>query len=202
MITKRALDILLSGIALLLLGPFFLICAIAIKQDSKGPVFFRQKRVGRHGRIFRIYKFRTMFWRQHEPGLSLTVGNDMRVTRVGSGLRKYKLDELPQLINVVLGEMSLVGPRPEVPEYVAYYPTKDREIVLSIRPGITDDGSLAFIDEAAIIANVSDPQQFYISTIIPKKLSFYKNYVAQQSLALDIAIIFRTLLRVFVRKAK
>lgn len=202
MIAKRAFDVAASGMALVLLFPFFAACAIAIKFDSKGPVFYCQQRVGRRGTLFLIYKFRTMIWQPNAPGMALTVGRDIRVTRVGGLLRKYKLDELPQLINVLRGEMSIVGPRPEVPEYVAHYTKLDRDIILSARPGITDEGSLKFFAEADLIGQMNDPEEFYISTILPQKIEMYKLYVNQRSMLLDLKIIFRTLSRAIFGKVE
>ena len=144
---KRLLDWIASTLGLLVLFPLFLILAVWIKLDSPGPVFFRQERVGRAGEIFYIHKFRTMVANAKHLGLQITVGADVRVTRVGQWLRKYKIDELPQLLDVWLGHMSLVGPRPEVPRYVACYPEDVRIVVLSVRPGITDKASIEFKDE-------------------------------------------------------
>ena len=157
--SKRLFDWLLSSLGLLALGPALLLIALLVKLDSPGPVFFRQERVGRHGRPFRIHKFRTM---RHEPaglGLQITVGQDARITRVGRFLRASKLDELPQLIDVWTGTMSLVGPRPEVPRYVAHYPSALRDKVLSVRPGITDIASIEYRDESAVLGGARDPEQ-------------------------------------------
>ena len=195
---KRAFDLFCSAIGLLALAPVFAVVSVLIVRDSPGPVFFRQVRVGRQGRLFRIHKFRTM---RHEPlqkGLSITVGADPRVTRVGAALRRYKLDELPQLIDVLRGSMSLVGPRPEVPEYVALYPERDREIVLSVRPGITDRASLEFSDESALLSGADDPQRLYVEEILPIKLQQYREYVATRALTGDIDIIFKTLAKIFL----
>ncbi len=147
MILKRWFDLLASGLGLIALSPLLVLIALLIKLDSKGPVFFRQERVGRFGKVFRIHKFRTMITDAERQGLQITVGADARVTRVGGALRKYKLDELPQLIDVFLGDMSLVGPRPEVPRYVAFYPEETKDVVLSVRPGITDWASIEYKDE-------------------------------------------------------
>ena len=163
---KRLFDLLGAALALLLLSPLLLLIALAIRLDSPGPVFFRQLRVGRHGVPFRIHKFRTMA--ADAPGLPLTVGADPRITRVGARLRDLRLDELPQLIDVLAGSMSLVGPRPEVPRYVAHYPPELRERVLSVRPGITDPASLLFIDEAELLRRAADPEREYIEVIMPK----------------------------------
>ena len=194
MIAKRVFDLFFSLTGLALLSPFFLLVAILIKQDSTGPVFFRQTRIGRSGEPFRIHKFRTMVV---EPApdrdLQLTVGADSRITRTGRWLRKYKLDELPQLIDVVQGKMSLVGPRPEVPRYVEHYPREQKEIVLSVRPGITDNASIEYRDENDILAKSDNPERDYIEKILPVKLDYYMRYVSERSLAGDIVIILRTL---------
>jgi len=190
---KRLFDWALSGLGLLALSPVLLVLAVWIKLDSPGPVFFRQERVGRYGRLFRIHKFRTMVPDAEHQGLQITVGADARVTRVGHWLRKYKVDELPQLMDVWLGHMSLVGPRPEVPRYVACYPTNAREIVLSVRPGITDRASIEFKDENEILGRAQDPHAAYVNEILPIKLSYYIEYVKTQSFVGDVALIFRTL---------
>ncbi len=199
MIAKRAFDLVCSTIGLIVLAPLLAVVAVLIMSDSPGPVFFRQKRVGRHGELFRIHKFRTM---RHEPlqnGLSITVGADPRVTRIGAVLRRYKLDELPQLIDVLRGSMSLVGPRPEVPEYVAHYSDQDRKIVLSVRPGITDHASLEFSDESLLLAGAADPQRLYIEMILPKKLRLYRAYVQMRTMTGDIGIILKTLRKILRR---
>jgi lipopolysaccharide/colanic/teichoic acid biosynthesis glycosyltransferase len=196
---KRAFDLFCSAIGLLALAPAFAVVSVLIVRDSPGPVFFRQVRVGRQGGLFRIHKFRTMRHDLVEKGRSITVGQDPRVTRIGAFLRRYKIDELPQLIDVLTGSMSLVGPRPEVPEYVALYPERDREIVLSVRPGITDRASLEFSDESALLAGASDPQRVYVEEILPTKLRYYLDYVATRTFSGDIDIILKTLFKVFLR---
>jgi lipopolysaccharide/colanic/teichoic acid biosynthesis glycosyltransferase len=191
--SKRLFDLLLSSIGLLLLAPFLLLIALAVKLDSRGPVFFRQERVGRFGRPFFIHKFRTM---RHEPaggGLQITVGSDARITRSGRFLRASKLDELAQLIDVWLGTMSLVGPRPEVPRYVAHYPPALRDKVLSVRPGITDIASIEYRDESSVLARAADPEQAYIREILPHKLALAARYVDQASVWSDIRLIVRTI---------
>lgn len=190
---KRLFDLVASGLGLLLLAPLLFLIALAVKLDSPGPVFFRQERVGRHGRTFRIHKFRTMVTDAERKGLQITVGADARVTRVGEILRKYKLDELAQLIDVFVGDMSLVGPRPEVPRYVACYPDDVRDIVLSVKPGITDWASIEYKDENEILGNARDPQQAYVDEVLPVKLEYYVNYVRERSLWGDIVIVFATL---------
>jgi lipopolysaccharide/colanic/teichoic acid biosynthesis glycosyltransferase len=191
--SKRLFDWLASTCGLLVLAPVFLVLAVWIKLDSPGAVFYRQERVGRGGKLFRIHKFRTMVIDAESRGLQITVGADARVTRVGQRLRKYKLDELPQLLDVWLGHMSLVGPRPEVPRYVAYYPADVREIVLSVRPGITDLASIEFKDENEILGQAFDPHVAYVEEVLPIKLRYYQDYVANWSFWSDVAIIFSTL---------
>lgn len=190
--SKRAFDLAASLCGLLLLAPLLGAIALWIRLDSPGPVFFRQLRIGRYGVPFSIFKFRTM---TVEPavGVQLTVGQDARITRAGRFLRHYKLDELAQLINVLQGSMSLVGPRPEVPRYVACYPPDVRTIVLSVAPGITDWASIHYKDENAILGHAVDPEQAYIDTILPVKLAYYVRYVQQRSFWTDLRIIVRTL---------
>jgi lipopolysaccharide/colanic/teichoic acid biosynthesis glycosyltransferase len=189
---KRAFDLCAATLGVLLLSPLLAAVAVWIRLDSPGPVLFRQVRVGRHGELFDILKFRTMS-AQPDPQRLLTVGRDPRITRAGYILRKYKLDELPQLFNVVHGTMSLVGPRPEVPRYVACYPPRERELVLSVRPGVTDWASILFKDENAILGEALDPEQAYIDTILPTKLEYYVRYVRERTFWVDLRIIFRTL---------
>lgn len=195
---KRLFDWLASTFGLLALAPVLLLLAVWIKLDSPGPVFFRQERVGRGGKLFRIHKFRTMVTDAERRGLQITVGSDARVTRVGQWLRKYKLDELPQLLDVWLGHMSLVGPRPEVPRYVACYPADVRDVVLSVRPGITDRASIEFKDENEILGRAADPHLAYVNEVLPIKLRYYVDYVAHRSFWSDIGIIFATV-RALVR---
>ena len=190
---KRAFDLLLSVLGLMLLAPLLAVLALAVRIDSPGPVFFRQERVGRFGRIFRIHKFRTMRVDAPATGPAITVGDDPRVTRVGRMLRGHRLDELPQLIDVLRGDMSLVGPRPEVPRYAANYPEPLRSRVLSVRPGITDPASLDFIDEAALLAGAADPEALYVQTILPRKLAAQAAYAERATLASDLGVIARTL---------
>jgi lipopolysaccharide/colanic/teichoic acid biosynthesis glycosyltransferase len=165
--------------------------ALWIRLDSPGPALFRQERVGRHGKPFRIHKFRTM--RTDAPGLPLTVGQDARITRAGHWLRSRRLDELPQLIDVLKGDMSLVGPRPEVPRYVQHYPPALREAVLSVRPGITDPASLAHLDESALLAQAADPERAYVEQVLPVKLAQQVAYAGSATLASDLRILLRTL---------
>ena len=193
---KRLFDIIFSSLALLLLMPLFLVLALWIKIDSSGPVFFRQKRVGRNGKIFNIFKFRTMHMQQ-PGGLQLTVSNDSRITSAGVFLRKYKLDELPQFINVLFGDMSIVGPRPEVQKYVNFYPEDAKEKIFTVRPGITDKASLEFINENDLLDSSTDPEKTYIEKILPVKISYYLDYVEKRTFSGDIVLIFKTLLSVF-----
>jgi len=187
---KRVFDLLGASLALLLLLPVLACVALWIKLDSPGPVFFRQQRVGRHGVPFLIHKFRTM--RSGAEGLPLTVGDDPRITRAGRFLRRTRLDELPQFIDVLQGTMSLVGPRPEVPRYVALYPPALRDRALAVRPGLTDPASLAFIDEAALLAAAADPEREYVERILPAKLQRAAEYAESASLATDLAVLART----------
>lgn len=190
--TKRAFDLCAAALGLLLLSPLMVAIALWIRLDSKGPVLFRQVRVGRYGVPFDILKFRTMS-AQADPQRLLTVGRDPRITRAGHFLRKYKLDELPQLFNVLTGTMSLVGPRPEVARYVACYPPRERELVLSVKPGVTDWASILYKDENTILGQAPDPEQAYIDTILPTKLAYYVRYVHERSFWVDLRIIVRTL---------
>lgn len=189
---KRAFDVLASALGLALLWLPGLVVAALIRWDSPGPVFFRQERVGRFGRPFRIHKFRTMRVNAEQAG-QLTVGADVRITRIGAFLRAHRLDELPQLIDVFLGDMSLVGPRPEVPRYVAHYPAALREVVLSVRPGITDPASLRFRNEAEQLAAAADPEREYIEVILPAKLACAADYAQHASFVTDVGVLLRTL---------
>ena len=197
MIAKRIFDLAFVIPGVLLLSPVFLLSVIFVKLDSTGPLFFRQDRVGKAGKLFRIFKFRTMVVDAESSGGKITVGRDPRITRSGAFLRKYKLDELPQLINVLMGEMSLVGPRPEVPEYVALWPADVRELVLSVPPGITDFASIEFRNENDLLEGADDPVEKYIQEIIPIKLEFYERYVRERSVWLDFRLILQTIVAVF-----
>jgi lipopolysaccharide/colanic/teichoic acid biosynthesis glycosyltransferase len=194
---KRLFDLLAAGAGVVLLAPLLLGVALWVKLDSAGPVLFRQVRVGRHGVPFEIYKFRTMADRPaggpRDAGPQLTIGRDPRVTRAGRFLRRYKLDELPQLFNVLEGTMSLVGPRPEVPRYVECYPPAVRNTVLSVAPGVTDLAAILYKDESTILGHARDPERAYVETILPVKLEYYQRYVRERSFWLDLRIIFRTL---------
>ncbi|MBL0727937.1 sugar transferase [Piscinibacter sp. HJYY11] len=194
---KRLFDIVLSAAGLVVLSPLLLAVAVWIKLDSRGPVFFRQERIGRHGVPFRIHKFRTMA--HGGQGALITVGADRRITRAGAFLRRAKLDELPQLIDVLRGDMSLVGPRPEVPRYVAMYPAVLRDKVLSVRPGITDVASLEYRDESERLARAADPEQEYVNVVMPAKLQLAAQYVDRASLAFDLQLILRTMKLVWWR---
>jgi lipopolysaccharide/colanic/teichoic acid biosynthesis glycosyltransferase len=189
---KRLFDILAALAGLLIFGLPMLVVAACIRLDSHGPVFFRQVRVGRHGKVFRIHKFRTMAVDAERLGLQLTVGADARVTRVGRVLRANRLDELPQFFDVLVGDMSLVGPRPDVPRYVDQWPPALRERVLAVRPGITDPASLRFRDEATLLAQAADPEREYMEVILPRKLALAADYADHASLWTDLAVIGRS----------
>lgn len=191
--TKRVFDVLVSAVALMLLWPLGLLIAIAVVWDSPGPAIFRQPRLGRAGRLFHIHKFRTMVDTAPAMGMSLTVGEDPRITRVGAWLRRTKLDELPQLWDVLRGEMSLVGPRPEVPEFLPWYPPELKDRVLSVRPGLTDPVSLQFAQEAQLLAQSSDPRRTYCEDILPVKLRAAAQYAETANLRTDIAILLDTM---------
>lgn len=190
---KRGFDLFFSICGLVILSPLFLIAAWLIHNDSAGPVFFRQVRVGKNGKLFRIYKFRTMITDAEKKGMQITIAQDCRVTTIGKSLRKYKIDELPQLINVVLGDMSLVGPRPEVPRYVEQWPDEVREEILSVPPGITDFASIEFKDENAMLSGASDSEKVYVEQILPIKIAYYLKYVRERSVWLDFVLIIRTI---------
>lgn len=196
---KRAFDIIVASLGLIALAPVFILVAWWIKLDSVGPVFFRQERVGRHGVPFRIHKFRSMQV-QPEQGASLTVGDDVRITCAGRFLRAWKLDELPQLIDVLQGTMSLVGPRPEVAKYVAMYPPAVRDVLLSVRPGITDPASIEMRNEAMVLARAADPEREYVDVIMPAKIEAAARYVKQATLARDIRLILSTMWHVLARR--
>lgn len=192
---KRLFDVISSGIGLLCLSPVFVVLAVWIKLDSKGPVFYRQIRVGRNNKDFRLFKFRSMRPDSDKLGLITVGGRDPRVTRSGYFIRKYKLDELPQLINVFKGDMSLVGPRPEVRKYVDMY-TPEQMKVLSVRPGITSLASIRYRNENDILAAAEDPDRCYIEKVMPDKLAIDLAYVSKASLATDIKLIFSTFLEI------
>ena len=194
---KRLFDIIFSVFGLILLLPILIIISIWIKIDSNGPVFFRQKRVGQFNSDFRIFKFRTMRLNSDKLGL-LTVGDrDPRVTRIGYYLRKYKLDEFPQLINVLIGNMSFVGPRPEVRKYVNHYSEDDMQI-LNLKPGITDYASIEYRDEVELLKKAEDPERTYIEEIMPEKIKLNKMYIKNYSIFTDIKIIIKTFLAIIL----
>jgi lipopolysaccharide/colanic/teichoic acid biosynthesis glycosyltransferase len=194
MALKRAIDIVGALLGLVLLSPVFAAVAILIRLDSRGPVFFRQERVGRGGRPFDIFKFRSMRVGAARMGVALTVHQDKRVTRFGAILRRSKLDELPQLINVLAGDMSLVGPRPEVPEFIKYYAPEQRAIILSTKPGMTDYAAIRFRDESALLDSGRDPVEVYRHEIMPTKFIYYERYSRQIGVLSDLRIILATVL--------
>lgn len=188
---KRLFDIVASGLGLIVLGPLFLILAIWIKLDSKGPVFYRQVRVGYKNKDFRIFKFRSMRVGADKGSLVTIGGRDPRVTKSGYWIRKFKLDELPQLINVFIGDMSLVGPRPEVRHYVDYW-TPEQMHVLDVRPGITDPASIKFRNENELMEQAEDPEKYYIEVIMQEKIKLYLEYVEKHNFFYDLGLIFKT----------
>ncbi len=202
MILKRLFDVLFSLIGLVLLSPLLILVAILVKLDSSGPAMFRQERVGLNGRLFKIHKYRTMVVNAEKLALQITVGDDARITKVGRIIRKYKIDEFPQLIDVFLGDMSMVGPRPEVAKYVAHYPEISRELVLSVRPGITDRASIEYKDENTILGQTNDPESAYIKQVLPVKLRFYEAYVNNRSFLGDLGILWDTFVAVFFSRIK
>lgn len=195
-LSKRTLDVVLAGVGVVLLLPVALVIAVLVRREDGGSIFYRPQRVGYRGRPFRLWKFRTMRVDADREGVGLTVGDDPRVTRIGKTLRRYKLDELPQLLNVLAGEMSLVGPRPEDPRYVARY-TQDQRRVLDLMPGITDPASIVYADESQTLAASQDVVSEYIDRIMPDKIRLNLEYAAGASTGRDIVVILRTLVRVF-----
>lgn len=190
--SKRLFDLVVASVSLVILSPALLLIGAWIKWDTPGPALFLQQRVGRRGQLFKIFKFRTMHFQAGE-GAQLTVGRDSRITAAGHFLRHYKLDELPQLMNVLCGSMSLVGPRPEVPRYVACYPPDMRALVLSVSPGITDWAAIEYKDENTLLAASSDPERAYVEQVLPAKLQHYARYVRERTFWVDLRILFRTL---------
>lgn len=188
---KRLFDIVASGLGLIVLSPLFLILAIWIKSDSKGPVFYRQVRVGYKNKDFRIFKFRSMRVGADKGSLVTIGGHDPRITRSGYFIRKFKFDELPQLINVFVGDMSLVGPRPEVRHYVDYW-TPEQMHVLDVRPGITDPASIKFRNENELMEKAEDPEKYYIEVIMQEKIKLYLEYVEKHNFFYDLGLIFKT----------
>jgi len=193
---KRLFDLVFSLIGVLLLSPMFVLAAILIKLDSPGPVLYRGTRVGRGGKPFKMLKFRTMVADAEKVGALATPEGDPRVTRVGRFLRKYKLDELPQLFNVLKGEMSLVGPRPEAALYFEYYTPEERSVILSVRPGITDYGSLYYHDEGKLLTGTDDPVRAYVERVREHKVKLQMKYIQERSLLLDMKIILRTIMTI------
>jgi len=200
MVAKRIMDLVLVIPGLLILLPVLALVSLWIKFDSTGPVIFKQKRIGMDGVSFLILKFRTMVVDSEKLGAKVTVENDSRITKSGGFLRKYKLDELPQLINVLKGDMSLVGPRPEVSEYVAYWPADLRKIILSVPPGITDFSSIEFRNESELLKDETETDKIYINDILPIKLKYYVKYVNERSLWMDIVLIARTIRAIFLAR--
>ena len=194
-IGRRLLDLAVAIALLLILAPVLTVLAIAIRLDSSGPAFFRQERIGRGGRAFRILKFRTMRVDAESRGVQITIGRDPRITRVGEVLRRYKLDELPQLLNILRGEMSWVGPRPEVPRYVALYTAEQREI-LEYRPGLTGPASLKFSDESSLLAEQPDPERYYREVLIPAKIAEDLAYLSGATLLSDAQLLAKTFRRI------
>lgn len=191
----RFFDFILSLVGLVVLAPIFIVLAIWIKIDSKGPLFYKQVRVGQNGIDFGLFKFRSMVVDADKKGLITVGGRDPRITRSGYFIRKYKLDELPQLINVLVGDMSLVGPRPEVRKYVGLY-TDEQQKVLSVKPGITDYASIEYMDENEILGKSSDPEKTYIEEIMPEKIKYNMKYIQNKNLSEYFKIIFLTLLKI------
>ena len=189
---KRLFDIVFSAIGLILISPMLLIISVIIKREDRGPIFYRGKRVGKSNKSFKIYKFRTMVVNAENLGGSSTSNEDSRITRIGRYIRKYKLDELPQLINVLKGEMSFVGPRPEVQMYVDIF-TDEESAILTVCPGITDWASLWNSDEGSLLAGSSDPEKTYMEKIRPGKIRLQLKYVREHSFLIDLKIIFQTL---------
>jgi lipopolysaccharide/colanic/teichoic acid biosynthesis glycosyltransferase len=197
---KRLFDVCCAGLALVVLWPLMLVIALVVTVESPGPAIFRQIRVGRNGHEFEVLKFRTMRVATRGDAPQITVAGDARITRTGRFIRATKLDELPQLLNVLRGDMSLVGPRPEVPKYVALYPPEVRDIILSVRPGITDVASIRFRSESEILARSADPERTYVQEILPQKLRLYESYARHHGVASDIGILARTLFAVVSRR--
>lgn len=191
---SQVFDRAVSSLALVVLAPVFGAVAVAIKADSSGPVFFRQERIGLHGKPFRIHKFRTMVNKKSQ--INVSAAGDPRVTRVGRFLRKSKFDELPQLIDVVTGKMAIVGPRPEVPEYVEQWPRELKPVILSVRPGITDPASIVYRNEAEELASADDPERYYVDVLLPRKVNLYVDYVRNRSFVGDLKLIGQTIIAV------
>jgi lipopolysaccharide/colanic/teichoic acid biosynthesis glycosyltransferase len=191
---KRVFDIVVSAVGAVVLFPLLIVTALLVKMDSPGPVLFKQERMGKGFRPFWIYKFRTMRKSPVESGPRITIGNDPRITRVGRFLRQTKIDELPQLINILKGEMSIVGPRPEVPQYVQLYQKEYREI-LTMRPGLTDLASLKYRDEAALLAKAENPEEEYVTRVLPDKIRLARDYLQHASFLFDLGLILKTIIQ-------
>jgi lipopolysaccharide/colanic/teichoic acid biosynthesis glycosyltransferase len=196
---KRAFDLAVAIPAAVLLSPLFIVIAVWIKLDSHGPVFFIQERVGQFGRLFRIFKFRSMIVDAEMRGSHITVSGDRRITSIGRLLRKYKLDELPQLFNVIKGEMSLVGPRPEVPRYVELY-TDYQRAILALKPGLTGSASISFSDESEMLSRQEDPDSFYCAHLMPAKINEDLRYASRATVFSDCVIVGKTLFRIFINQ--
>lgn len=194
---KRIFDLFVATAALIASTPFLLICAIAIRLNSPGPILFRQRRVGQHGKAFEIIKLRSMVDRGGHNGSNLTISNDPRVTAVGKWLRKTKADEIPQLVNVLRGEMSLVGPRPETADHVALYNRIQRR-VLEVKPGLTGRASVAFVNEEKILANQPDTEHYYVTTVMPRKLQYDLTYCGSVSFLGDLILMLKTIAKLFI----
>lgn len=197
---KRGFDLLFAFFLLLLLSPLMVLMFILVKANSKGPGFFKQKRVGKEGRLFEIYKFRTMHVVQGKNSSLLTVHNDARIFPFGKFLRENKIDEIPQLFNVLKGDMSFVGPRPEVEEYFQYYTVEEKETILSVAPGITDIASLRFRNESDLLLETENPKKTYIEKILPIKKRYYRFYVDKRTFCYDLKIIFQTVAHILFKK--
>jgi lipopolysaccharide/colanic/teichoic acid biosynthesis glycosyltransferase len=197
-LAKRSFDLTASICGLVILSPLMLVIAILVKVEDGGSVFFRHERTGRFGRPFRMWKFRTMIRDASKIGPSLTIAGDSRVTRIGNWLREHKLDELPQLFNVVCGAMTVVGPRPEVPKYVAMYTSEQRR-VLALDPGITDRASILYANESSLLAEHSDPERFYIEQVVPEKIRINLEYASRATLLSDLAVVLETVRQILPR---
>ncbi len=192
MFAKRLFDLIFVIPGLIILSPVFLVVGFLIKSKDGGAILFKQTRVGKGGKHFKVLKFRTMVVDAENLGAKVTTGNDPRITPVGAFLRKYKLDELPQLLNVLIGNMSLVGPRPEVPEYVEFYPQETKDIIFSVNPGITDTASIEFVNENDMLTDSKDPIEDYRTKVLPIKLGYSMDYVKTRSLWVDFKLILKT----------
>ena len=190
---KRVFDFIVSALGIVIFSPLLILTALLVKVDSPGPIFFKQQRMGKEFRPFWIYKFRTMR-KSLEQGPNITIGNDPRITGIGRLLRQTKIDELPQLINILRGEMSFVGPRPEVPQYVQLY-RREYQQILTVRPGLTDLASLKYRDEAALLANAENPEEEYVRRILPDKIKLARDYIQRASFFYDLRLILETILR-------